>query len=273
MRSNLALTICRTFAVHPFRLLGRKFCPSSLVVPCQYYTDLKLTPEDISAGAKGIATLVLLGIVMVSWAWALAPLLYLSVALLIAYLLHGALIRCLPLRYAHERLTIEKYADLIINTLRLALLAGSTFDAIAFVAKSNFPIVSNEFERLLYRVNNNEPPETLLLEYARTQPSSTLRKHITTLFAANDMDTALQLLKDSTQYEARSAYDQFTLELDSRLTLAIGICTLLPLVVGLGLTMYGLASSPLILLTVPLHLALLHLLKQQLLTTHVELIG
>jgi hypothetical protein len=155
----------------------------------------------------------------------------------------------------------------------LALLAGSTFDAIYFVAKSNFPRVSQDFEKILYRVNNNESPEKLLLDYAQKQPSTTLRKHITTLFVVNDLDSAVDLMKDSTQFEVRNAYDRFTLELDSRLALAIGMSTIIPIFLGLFLIIYGLANSPFILLTVPLHIALLHVLKNQILSNKVELVG
>jgi hypothetical protein len=234
---------------------------------------LNLTPEDVSAGAKGFATIIFCIIVSLSFIWNVMPLLYISVALLVAYIIHGLLIRSLPLQYAYERLTIEKYADLILNTMLLALLAGSTFDAIYFVAKSEFPRVSQDFEHMLYRVNNNEPPEALLLDYAQKQPSTTLRKHIATLFAINDLDAAIELMKDSTQFEVRTAYDRFTLELDSRLALAIGASTFLPIFLGLFLIVYGFANSPFILLTVPLHITLLHTLKNQILRNNVELVG
>jgi hypothetical protein len=271
--SNFPMKLCKIFAVQPFKLIGKRFCPSNLSNPCRYYENLNLTPQEVSAGAKGFATTVFLTIVILAITWNLAPLLYLSVALLIAYITHGLLMRALPLRYAYERLTIEKYADLILNTMLLAVLAGSTFDAIYFVAKSEFPLVSQDFEHLLYRVNNNQPPESLLLDYAQKQPSTTLRKHIATLFAINDLNAAIELMKDSTQFEVRNAYDRFTLELDSRLTLAIGISTFLPIFLGLFLIVYGLANSPFILLTVPLHLALLHVLKNQILHNNVELVG
>jgi hypothetical protein len=273
MWSNLPMKICKVFAVQPFKLIGKRWCPSNLLRPCRYYEDLHLTTEDVSAGAKGFATIVFLIIISVSLIWNLMPLLSISVALLIAYIIHGLLIRSLPLRYAYERLTIEKYADLILNTMLLALLAGSTFDAIYFVAKSEFPRVSNDFERILYQVNNNEPPETLLLDYAQKQPSTTLRKHITTLFAINDLNSAIELMKDSTQYEVRTAYDRFTLELDSRLALAIGVSTFLPIFLGLFLIVYGWANSPFMLLAIPLHITLLHALKHQILRNNVELVG
>ncbi len=267
------MKLCKVFAVQPFKLISKRFYPSNLVRPCNYYEDLNLTPEEVSAGAKGFATAIFLTIVSLSFIWNLAPLLYLSVALLIAYIIHGLLMRALPLRYSYERLTIEKYADLILNTMLLALLAGSTFDAVFFVAKSDFPLVSKDFELILYRVNNNEPPEKLLLNYAQKQPSTTLRKHIATLFAINDLDSAIELMKDSTQFEVRTAYDRFTLELDSRLALSIGISTFMPILMGLFLIIYGLAGSPFILLTVPLHIALLHVLKNQIISNKVELVG
>ncbi len=273
MLSNLTTIIYKTFSVQPFKLIGKKFCPSALVMPCRYYDELNITPEDVSAGSKGFATFIFLILTSLYLILNLPPLLYFSVAILIAYIIHGLLIRTLPLRYAYERLTIEKYADLILNTMLLALLAGSTFDAIHFVAKSDFPQVSHDFEKILYRVNNNEPPEKLLLDYAQKQPSTTLRKHIATLFAINDLDTAIELIKDSTQFEVRTAYDRFTLELDSRLALAIGLSTFLPIFLGLFLIIYGLANSPFILLTVPLHLGLLHILKNQILSNKVELVG
>ena len=56
MWSNLSMRICKTFAKQPFKLVGKKFCPSNLVRPCSYYEDLDLVPEEISAGAKGFAT-------------------------------------------------------------------------------------------------------------------------------------------------------------------------------------------------------------------------
>ena len=267
------MIICKIFAVPPFKLIGKKFYPSALTTPCRFYDELKLTPEEVSAGSKGFATFVFIIIISVSFIFDLAPLIYFSVALLIAYIIHGLLIRSLPLKYAYERLTIEKYADLILNTMLLALLAGSTFDAIYFVTKSGFPQVSQDFEKILYRVNNNESPEKLLLDYALKQPSTTLRKHIATLFAINDLDAAIELMKDSTQFEVRTAYDRFTIELDSRLTLAIFMSTFLPIFLGLFLTIYGLANSPIILLTVPLHIGLLHVLKNQILSNKVELVG
>jgi hypothetical protein len=271
--SNLPLSLCKLFAVQPFRLLGKRFCPSNLISPCNYYEDLDLSPEEISAGAKGFAATIFLITASISLIWSLGPFLYLSIGLLIAYITHGLLMRALPLRYAYERLTIEKYADLILNTMLLALLAGSTFDAIYFVAKSDFPQVSQDFERILYQVNNNEPPEKLLLDYAYKQPSTTLRKHIATLFSINDLDSAIELMKESTQFEVRKAYDQFTYELDSRFALSIGVSTFMPILLGLFLIVYGLASSPFILLTVPMHIFLIRFLKNQVLSNKVELVG
>jgi len=242
-------------------------------MPCHYYEELNLTPEDISAGSKAFATIIFLIIVSFSLILDLAPLIFLSVALLAAYIIHGLLMRFLPLRYAHERLNIEKYADLILNTLLLALLAGSTFDAIYFVAKSEFPQISKDFEKILFQVNNNEDPEKLVLDYAKKQPSITLRKYLSSLFAVNDLETTIELMKDSTQSEVRNAYDRFTLELDSRLTLTIGITTFLPILLGLFLILYGFASSPFILLIVPLHICVLYVLKNQILSNKVELVG
>jgi len=242
-------------------------------MPCRYYEELNLAPEDISAGSKAFATIIFLIIVSFSLILDLAPLLFLSVALLVAYIIHGLLMRFLPLRYAHERLNIEKYADLILNTLLLALLAGSTFDAIYFVAKSDFPQVSYDFEKILFQVNNNEDPEKLLLDYAKKQPSITLRKHLSSLFTINDLETTIELMKDSTQSEVRNAYDRFTIELDSRLTLTIGITTFLPIFLGLFLILYGFASSPFILFIVPLHICILYILKNKILSNRIELVG
>ncbi|MFX1465809.1 MAG: hypothetical protein ACFFA5_04995 [Promethearchaeota archaeon] len=254
-------------------MIGKKLCPSSLLMPCRYYEELNLTPEDISAGSKGLATIVFLIIVSFSFILDLSPLLFSSVALLVAYIIHGLLMRFLPLRYAHEQLNIEKYADLILNTMLLALLTGSTFDAIYLVAKSDFPQVSKDFEKILFQVNNNEDPERLLLDYAQKQPSITLRKHISNLFAINDLETSIELMKDSTQLEVRKAYDRFTIELDSRLTLIIGMTTFLPIFLGLFLILYGFASSPFILFIIPLHICLLYILKNKVLSDRIELVG
>ncbi len=273
MFSNLPMNIYKALSIQPFKFIGKKLCPTSLLMPCRYYEELNLTPEDISAGSKAFATIIFLIIVSFSLILDLSPLLFSSVALLLAYIIHGLLMRFLPLTYAHERLTIEKYADLILNTLLLALLAGSTFDAIYFVAKSDFPQVSKDFEKILFQVNNNEDPEKLLLDYAKKQPSITLRKHLSSLFAINDLETTIELMKDSTQSEVRYAYDRFTLELDSRLTLTIGITTFLPILLALFLILYGFASSPFILFIVPLHIFLLYILKNQILSNKVELIG
>lgn len=267
------MNIYKSFSIQPFKLIGKKLCPPSLIIPCRYYEELNLTPEDISAGSKGLAAIVFLIIVSFSLILDLSPLLFSSIALLVVYIIHGLLMRFLPLRYAHERLNIEKYADLILNTMLLALLAGSTFDAIYFVAKSDFPQVSKDFEKILFQVNNNEDPEKILLDYAQKQPSITLRKHISSLFAINDLETTIELMKDSTQSEVRNAYDHFTIELDSRLTLSIGITTFLPIFVGLFLILYGFASSPLILFILPLHIGLLYILKNKVLSNRIELVG
>ncbi len=259
-----------------YRHFGKKYFSESLIKPCKYYFEkLSLTPEEICAGALGLTSIIFILFSLLFTFFKVHFVVALIVSAILSYLAYNFFTEIIITEYKKEQFILEKFSDLIARTMHMGMgSTGSLFRAIQLVAQSNFPLISKDFQGLIYQINNGCSPEELLYNYAIQQPSKTLKNQFLALLSSPSINNDLVTFSmNLTQFELRTEYDKFTEELESRVMIIIGLALFIPILSGIFLAIYGLSSSYLILTIVPIYVLLVRILKKFLIKTHAELLG
>jgi hypothetical protein len=277
MNSNQSVyfKICIFFSKNKIiRKIGSKIISEKLVKSSNYYNDkYNLNAEQISAGALGIFILI------IGFGMLISIILYYLI--LIPFVLLLSIISTLTFyfkiinQFQNEALEISKYADLITEDFVFALKTSqSIYQAIKFIAEGNYPIISQAFKKIVYKVNYGQDPAKFLLDFLKNQPSEILRSNLSPLLVGVDVDEQYErLLGEESQLIIRNEYERKTLQLESKLMLITTLNIFIPIILGLGLIFYGLGQGPLIFLIIPLQIILSYILKNKLLKRHEHIIG
>ncbi|MFX1486873.1 MAG: type II secretion system F family protein [Promethearchaeota archaeon] len=267
--------ICRFFSsFEPAKTLGQRLAPQRLSIPAEYYyKKLKLTPGEISSGAIGFGSMIVAAMVPIvgCFNWIVA----LSLMPFVFFLGYSYFLGLLPRKYREEQLAIAKYSELIIEEFLMTVSAtGSIFDAVRFIAEGNYPYVSSRFKEMICRINHGEPPEQLITEFALSQPSKLLRDYLITFIATKSVSgKLLKQLSSYSQWEIQSEYSKFTMQVESRIMILVGIGIFFPIILGLGLVMWGFGNTVFMFSLIPIQAILLVTLNRMLLRTKTRLLG
>ena len=255
------------------RGIGKRIISKELTTATNYFfREKQVTAEEVAGGALGFGLTVSVLTLLVGVMFNLLLALMLSMAMFV--LACNYVITYFPKKYNKHRWIISKYADLILGELLFMLFStGSIFDFILLVGNADYPIISHEFKILANRVNSGENPEKLLVDFARNQPTDTLKIYIPTILKYSKIsDDLVDKIVRIAQREARNEYKRYTLELESRLLIAIGIGFFTPIILSLGLLMSGVSTSPLFLSLVPLQIIILVILDKFVTQSKAELL-
>ncbi|MEM2109019.1 MAG: hypothetical protein QW327_00800 [Candidatus Odinarchaeota archaeon] len=249
-----------------FKKLGSQIISNRLTSACVYYQDTyNLKPEEVAASCIGIIFITaLIGAgVFITYRLLIIPPITSIIAILGAALFYYKIIE----EYEGEARKIAKYVDPITQDFIFALKSSSSiFNAIKYVAKADYPIISDKFKEIIYKINLGENPTLLLEEFIEKQPSKTLRYNLLSLIKNQELDFSYEnILGVESQRTLREEYENFTMQLENKIMIAAASSIFLPLIIGLGLIFWGFSESPIFLILIPLHLLLSVLLKKKLL--------
>lgn len=231
--------------------------------------------EDVSAGAA----LIFLGTFIISFALLLYIVGFLSlfISLLLGYGVSAWFCDSIPRRIEKEKLVISYQVSIILQEIVLASAgSGSIFDLITLLVKGKHPIVSKAFAKITRRVSNGDEPEKLIRKYANLQPCETLRRYLLDAVSL-DLDwTELKKVLSKRRGEAEHEYQRYTLQVESRVLLIIGLGTFWPIIFSIAAFVNGLWHNvPVMLLIALLFLFLIALLQKLLMKPirNVEILG
>jgi len=138
----------------------------------------------------------------------------------------------------------------------------SLFDAIEFIANSNYPIVSKSFKEMVQKINLGYPPEKLLLNYMNSIENQTFKERILNLLGYNLIYNKKENKNADISLELMSKYQEYTKQLDTRTTILICVNIFLPIFTTILFSFYITISNFLILILIPFHLFILLILKK-----------
>jgi hypothetical protein len=141
----------------------------------------------------------------------------------------------IPRRMEEERLTISLQVPVISQEIVLVSAGeGSIFDLITLLVRGKHGIVSKDFAKISRLVHNGNEPERLIRKYANLQPCDTLRRYLLDAVSLNLDWTELKKLIWKRKGEAEHEYQKYTMQVESRVLLVIGLGTFLPIIFSIS---------------------------------------
>jgi hypothetical protein len=173
----------------------------------------------------------------------------------------STLLRRLPKKLAEERLEVDRYGSIFLETFTTTLTSSeSILKAVISVCRQGIPRISAKFRKIARKIENGEDPEDLILGFSNSLPSKTLSAAIRRMMSRELYHgPPLREIVETTEREMRRYFENYTAQMESRITVIFAIDFFVPTVVMVSATMLGFAQSPLIFFLVPVHLCLMDL--------------
>jgi hypothetical protein len=198
-------------------------------VPASYLQSYGINRQELKTGATFVfivASISFFVVVSLLLLYILLP-----ICLLASYGMAMWLYDSIPRNFEKEKVMISCQVPLILQEIVLASAgSGSIFDLIILIAKGNHSIVSKAFARIASHVSNGEEPEKLVRRYADFQPCESLRQYLVDAIAANLEWSELRNVLKERKGEAESEYQRYTMQVESRILLIVGLGTFLPII-------------------------------------------
>lgn len=178
-------------------------------------------------------------------------------------------------KYHRHLVLIEKATPHILEELStIFLTTGSVFEAIEYVSKGGYDVISSAFSDMLSPLNCGTAPEQLLRRYANSQPSVVLRRGLLTFIQfVETSSTNLEAVILDAHEDLQRKYERRTLQWESRMVVVAGVLVFVPIIFILGVAIRGLANHPLILLLPVFQLVLAKIIVSALLPEEMILLG
>jgi hypothetical protein len=211
-------------------------------VPTSYLQNYGINNQELKTGA----TVVFIGASIFSVLVASLFLLYIliPICLLASYAISTWFYNSIPRKFEKEKVTISSQVPLILQEIILSSAgSGSIFDLVMLVAKGNHGIVSKAFAKIARRISNGEAPEKLVRRYANSQPCDSLRRYLVDAIAANlEWDELKKVLRER-KGEAEYEYQKYTMQVESRVLLIVGLGTFLPIIFSVAVLMNSMSNN------------------------------
>jgi len=177
--------------------------------------------------------------------------------------------------YKQIQYALLQYSDLAFQDLLLILnTTNSVFDAIHFVAEAQYPILSQKFREMIYKLNRyGLSPEHLINEYVHTLPNGNLKERLISLTATKFQPSKIQSQLESLAGEKKFEYSTVTQDLESKLTILVGICLFIPILIALFISFLGTASNYIAVAMVPFFIFTVSKMKTRIIKANFELFG
>ena len=175
--------------------------------------------------------------------------------------------------FKQQNLDLLQLLDVVYQDLLMILDSNSSvLDAIQFIALSNYPIISRHFKILIQRINTGENPEDALIEYTNIISNNTFQQRIYSLLGDKYQDS--NHIKDANfSIELLSEYRSYTRQLETRLTIILGVNLFLPVLSSTLLGLFVANNIYLIYSLLPFHFLLMIISKKFLLKREFFIFG
>lgn len=251
--------------IPPFSQITRKIDDKDLTRAVRFLTPMMtLSAQGVVAAAyfSATSTLVLAMLLLIFFGVNLFITIPLAaMACLVAYYI----VISYPVSMMNSyKLGLSEEADLVFEQFILVFQTGGTiFDAIEMIAQSDHPYLSNAFRLILGRIAEGIPPETCLMDFAKDQPSSDIRRYFTAIVSSLEKKTDLLDDLSGESFEADLALRQKNLELESRLLVVAALVTYVPIMFTLAVSLGGYATNPIVALIAPIFILLNAILRSR----------
>ncbi len=255
-----------------FKKLGTPLISKRLISACNYYRDkYNIKPEEITASCVGLITVTLISGCLAFTA--LRSLIILPATFIIALLSSSLFYYKIISIYESEARRLTKYADQITQDFIFAFKSSSSlFNALKYVGKAGYPVISDKFKEIIYKVNLGDNPRLLLEKFLETQPSETLRNSLLSIIRNQSLDPSYErILGVESHRVLREEYENSTAQVENKIMIVAASSVFLPLILGLALIFWGFGETPVFLILIPVHLILSLVLKRRLLARRDEL--
>jgi len=244
---------CKFFGHHnSLRHLTSKFKSKELSKISKYLKEeYTLLPSEVVTAS--VMTFILLFIPLLIIISQINTLLTLILPIIIAFLGASRILNQPVNSYKQIQYALLQYSDLAFQDLLLILnTTNSVFDAIHFVAEAQYPILSQKFREMIYKLNRyGLSPEHLINEYVHTLPNGNLKERLISLTATKFQPSKIQSQLESLAGEKKFEYSTVTQDLESKLTILVGICLFIPILIALFISFLGTASNYIAVAMVP----------------------
>lgn len=232
-----------------------------------------LLPNEVMTAS--VATFILFVVPLVVILFRMNTVLGIIIPLLLSYLAAYKVFNYPIAEYKRIQHTLLQYSDLAFQDLLLILnTTDSIFDAIAFISKARYPVLSEKFEDIVFQIiRYGKSPESLLQEFVDELPEGNLKERlinlIATKFHPNKLLDQLEMLAGEKKFEYKTATDQ----LESKLLILLVFCLFIPMLVALFVSFLGHMANYAGFIMIPIYILLTYNLKSRLLKGHFELFG
>lgn len=229
--------------------ISNRITSKQFIKAVEYLYQDSLCPVSISGGVV-LVSCALFGLTTIILSLFVNPISACVLGITIALMSFIIIMNGLISRFNSQLVQIEKVTPYILEELAtIYLTTGSVFEAIQYVSKGDYCLVSDAFSKMIMPLNQGVTPEQLLMGFAINQPSFTLRRGLLAFIqyiesSASNLDAVIVDAHENIQRR----YEKLTIQWESRMMVYSGLLVFLPIIIILGLAIRGLADNPLILL-------------------------
>ena len=178
-------------------------------------------------------------------------------------------------KYDKEITSLEKVIPYLLEEISsIYHTTGSIFEALLYVSRGDYGVMSSRIAEMIEPMNQGIPPEQLLEKLALNQPSQILRRGLLACTHSLGLNShGLDAIIEEAHQSLQHRFERLTLQWESRMMIFVGLLVFLPLIVILGVSIRGLAGSPFILILPVLQYGLSGILQHKLLPKDLLLVG
>ena len=260
-----------------FRNLGSKFRSEKLLNAIRFFNyyneeNLLISSEDVGAGTilTFLITFIVSNITLIYFNLYFSLLFSFIISLILSRKIYSFILN----NYQFQYLNSLQFLDLMYQDFLIIISSTqSIFDAIQFIANSNYPVISRNFKDMIKKINSGHSPERLLLKYINTINNDTFKTRLLDIISYNSRINDVNYKNQEFSLELTSKYQEYTKQLDTRITILISINIFLPILTITLFSFYISINNFLIIILLPFHVFLLLILKKTLLKKDFFILG
>jgi pilus assembly protein TadC len=254
--------------------IGKRLLSPEFIEAVEFLYQGNLNSVDVSGG------IILIGIIIFfTTTFVLTTLIYALSAFVLSVtvgIMSGLIIfNNVVAKYRRHLIQTERLTPYVLEELAtIFLTTGSIFEAIQYVSKGEFGSISDSFLKMIPPLNQGVAPEHLLMDFAITQPSITLRRGLLAFIQfVESSNTSLDTVISNAHENLQRKFERLTLQWESRMMVYSGMLVFLPIIFILGVAIRGMMYNPLILLLPVIQFGLSKILLKTLLPNKLILLG